>query len=687
MPYRFPPLLRRLAIVFLALAIVLAIAWVVPWKLNLLRGWIGERVQAATGRTLVIDGDLWWRFGRHGRLTVEGLRFGNPSWAGRAEFLQARRVEVDVALWPLLHGRIVLPRVRAEQPDLWLERAPDGRRSWRLDREQSDAKRTLHLGSVALDRGVVTYAETARRAEVRIAVQTTIDGGGRRRLQAEASGRWNDLPVKARAEGDEVLQLRNEDQPYAFELDGRIGSTSIVASGSVLRPREPERADLQLKLAGSSLGEWHRIAGVGLPDTPPYKTEGRLRFDGTRWTYEDFKAVVGRSDLGGRIAFERRAPRPLLSGELVSSSLDLADFGPVIGKPRGAARAATAGGPAKSTKDTTRTATQTAATAAATPTVPAASAAAPADGQRRVLPQQRFDADKWGTLDAAVHFVGQEVRNLGSFPIGKLDFRVKMDDRRLTLSPLLLQLGGGRLDGDLRIDGRAQPMAAQLDLKLRRLQLDTLLPQLRSTKSALGAINGRLVLAGQGQSFAQMLGSADGEAQLAMGRGHVSNLLLELLDLDAYEALSFLVRGDRAVEVRCALVDVGFQRGQMSTRAAVFDTVDTVIEARGRADFTNEQLDLRVTPTAKDLSPLSARVPFDVKGPFAKPQVSPDKARLFARGGGALLLGLINPLAAIIPLIETGPGEDRDCAALMARATQEGLPTVAPPAPAVQKRK
>lgn len=675
MSYRFPPLLRRLAIAFLALAVVLAIAWVVPWKLNLLRGWIGERVQAATGRTLVIDGDLWWRFGRPGRLTVEGVRFANPSWAGRAEFLQARRVEVDVALWPLLHGRIVLPRVRAEQPDLWMERAPDGRRTWRLDRAQNDAKRTLHLGSVTLDRGVVTYAETARRAEVRIAVETTASGG-RARLQADASGRWNDLPVKAHAEGDEVLQLRNDDRPYAFELDGRIGSTAITASGSVVRPREPERADVRLKLAGGSLSEWHRIAGVGLPDTPPYKSEGQLRFDGVRWTYEDFNAVIGRSDLGGRVAFERRAPRPLLSGELVSSSLDLADFGPVIGKARNAGRAAPAGGADKSAK-----------TAGVTRAAAASAPSAPADGQRRVLPQQRFDADKWGTIDADVHFVGQEVRNLGNFPIGKLDFRVKMDDRRLTLSPLLLLLGGGRLEGEVRIDGRAQPMAGQIDLKLRRLQLDTLLPKLRSTKSALGAINGRLVLAGQGQSFAQMLGSANGEAQFAMGRGHVSNLLLELLDLDAYEALSFLVRGDRPVEVRCALIDVGFERGQMSTRTAVFDTVDTVIDARGRADFKNEQLDLRVTPTAKDLSPLSARVPFDLKGPFAKPQVSPDKKRLFARGGGALLLGLINPLAAIIPLIETGPGEDRDCTALMARATQEGLPTAAPPAPEAQKRK
>lgn len=672
MPYRPSPLVRRAAVALAALLVLLAVAWCVPWKLNVLRGWIGERVESATGRALEIDGDVWWRFGRHGRLTVDGLRFANPDWAGRPDMVRARRVEVEVALWPLLSGRVVLARVRAEQPDLWLELAADGRRNWRLDRSQSDAGSTPHLGQVELDRGQVAFVDAAQRSDVRIAVQTG-ERGGRRVLEADASGQWRGLALKAHGVGDEVLQLRNDEVPYRFEVDGRIGGSTVAADGSVVAPREPQAADVHVKLAGGSIGDWHRITGIGLPDTPPYKTEGRVRFDGRRWTYDDFTAVVGRSDLRGHIAFEPGRPRARLSGELVSASLDLADFGPVVGKPRGAK----ADAPAKRPATTSRRA------AAAAPAPAASSASAPAGAARRVLPQERFDASKWGTLDAELHFVGEEVRNLGSFPIGKLDFRMTMDDRRLTLAPLLLQLGGGRLEGRLHIDGRVEPMNAEAAVTLRRLQLDTLLPSLRSTKSALGAINGRLALAGRGDSFAQMLGSADGEAQVAMGHGRVSNLLLELLDLDVYEALGFLVRGDRDVEVRCALVDVGFKQGRMSTRAAVFDTVDTVIEARGHADFAQEQLDLRITPTAKDLSPLSARVPFDVKGSFAQPSVSPDKARLLARGGGAILLGLVNPLAAIIPLIETGPGEDRDCGALMARAKQEGVaPGTAASAPA-----
>ena len=78
--------------------------------------------------------------------------------------------------------------------------------------------------------------------------------------------------------------------------------------------------------------------------------------------------------------------------------------------------------------------------------------------------------------------------------------------------------------------------------------------------------------------------------------------------------------------MRCALVDVGFKRGVMDTRTIVFDTTDTIIEATGQADFAREQLDMRVKPVPKDFSLLTLRVPFDVRGSFQQPQITPDKA-------------------------------------------------------------
>ena len=46
----------------------------------------------------------------------------------------------------------------------------------------------------------------------------------------------------------------------------------------------------------------------------------------------------------------------------------------------------------------------------------------------------------------------------------------------------------------------------------------------------------------------------------------------------------------------------------------------------------------------------------------------PKGRRLLGWGGGALavvVLGLINPLLALLPLVDAGPGADIDCAALM----------------------
>ncbi|MBI4191470.1 MAG: hypothetical protein HY525_13155 [Betaproteobacteria bacterium] len=56
----------------------------------------------------------------------------------------------------------------------------------------------------------------------------------------------------------------------------------------------------------------------------------------------------------------------------------------------------------------------------------------------------------------------------------------------------------------------------------------------------------------------------------------------------------------------------------------------------------------------------------------ADPGFGLDKPTLSLRAGTALLLGVVNPLAALLPLIETGPGKDSNCAQLAASLTATG---------------
>lgn len=53
---------------------------------------------------------------------------------------------------------------------------------------------------------------------------------------------------------------------------------------------------------------------------------------------------------------------------------------------------------------------------------------------------------------------------------------------------------------------------------------------------------------------------------------------------------------------------------------------------------------------------LSLRTPINLEGSFSDVHVSPDKKPLLARASGALALAAVSLLAALIPLIETGPG-------------------------------
>ena len=57
---------------------------------------------------------------------------------------------------------------------------------------------------------------------------------------------------------------------------------------------------------------------------------------------------------------------------------------------------------------------------------------------------------------------------------------------------------------------------------------------------------------------------------------------------------------------------------------------------------------------------MSLRGPVHITGTFRDPDFGVS-GQTIARGVGAAALALINPLLALIPMIETGPGEDVHC--------------------------
>ena len=107
----------------------------------------------------------------------------------------------------------------------------------------------------------------------------------------------------------------------------------------------------------------------------------------------------------------------------------------------------------------------------------------------------------------------------------------------------------------------------------------------------------------------------------------------------------------------------------MEAKTMVIDTEAAKILGEGRVDFRNERYDLTLNAQSKRPSLVALRGPIAIDGTFKNPDVHPETAQIAARVGTSIALGALNPLAALLPLIDLGGATDADCRALIGEAS------------------
>lgn len=618
-----------------ALPIVLAVGiYFFPW--DSLREPINRYVSEQLGRRFAITQHLTVHPGLTSTVRAEGVEFSNPEWASDPYLVKASVAEFDIELMPLLWGKLVLPRIVLTEADIGLQIEPDGRRTWALSRDTSDESAVPKIGALLVNKGSVQYRAAAQGANITALFTLAEEAADQLPLQFKATGKWKNEAFSAQGRTGGVLQLnQNSQAPFPIEVSAVAGKTSLKAKGSIASLADFASVDAMVDLQGRNLEELYRLLGVVLPSTPPYKLRGRLVKSGKVWAASQIQGTLGKSDLTGALSFDQSAAVPMLTGKVASKLLDFADLGPVIGlAPSG-------------------------------PSSPGM-----AEASRRLLPVATLDVVRLKAMNADVTYAAADIRHVKVLPLDKGSVHVKLSSGVLQLDPVSLGVAGGTVAGRIQIDANVVPAAFTTRLDVRGVQLNQLLPAVETTKSSFGKISGQFDLNGRGNSAAQMLGSASGDVAVLMGKGEISNILLEYMGLDGGEIIKFLVRGDSTVQLRCAAAAFDVKQGLMTSRAIVLDTSDTVINGQGRVSLADETLDLVLAPSPKDKSILSLRSPLRIGGTFAAPSVGPDKAALAGRVGIALVLAAINPLLALAATVETGPGQDADCQAVLAQAAK-----------------
>jgi uncharacterized protein involved in outer membrane biogenesis len=645
-------LLKWTAGLFLA-PVLLAVLFIAIFGWNWLRGPIERMSLDKTGRELAISGDLDLKFGWPlPRIHAGAVTFANPAWAKEKQMVAADAVEIAIDLPQLLLRNIVLPEVRLERPVVYLEQGSGGRKNWLLDLNQQDEQARIRIERLTLDNGRLGYDHAAQKTSIRSELSTSNTQPAGAGVTFTAQGQYKGLPLKAHGNGGPVLGLRDESTPYPLKVDLVVGHTGVKAEGTITSLLKFSAMDMRLALRGESLAQLFPLLGIAFPETRAYVTDGHIVHSEQTWRYEKFSGRIGTSDIAGTFQVDTGGKRPAMKADLVSSLLDLADLGPLIGARPGSVQAAIQAAPPPS---------KTAA--------PITAQVRPAQERpARVLPDMPFKTDRWDSVDAEVTLKAKTIRHAKELPLEDLLAHLRLRDSVLTLDPLNFGVAGGHLDAVISLDGSKNPIQAHAKVRARRILIARLFPTVELSKTSIGQVNGEFNLAGKGNSVGRMLASSNGKVGLVVANGEISKMMMEKVGLHLWEMLVLKVTGDKLVKLRCGVADFGVKDGIMHADALIFDTEVTTIVGTGNIDLGQEKLDLTLNQKTKNTSPVALRSPIYVRGSFARPDVKVDKVRVAARALGAIALGIVSPFLALVPLIDAGPGRDSDCGQLVGDA-------------------
>jgi uncharacterized protein involved in outer membrane biogenesis len=659
----------KIVLGFVAL-LALLLALLSLFNLNAIKPWLNEKVSDATGRPFAINGDLmlnwqrpvapqtgWRRFVPWPHLQANDITLGNPDWATTGPTMaRIQRIDFNIDLLPLLARTISISSLVLTEPQLNLEKEKDGKRgepgrnnwTFKKDEKESESKWNLAIHDLKLTRGTVRYVDAEKLADVTARIDTSTDGG----TAYELAGEFNKEKVTGKGLAGALLSLQKENVQYPVKAELHVGKTDIYADGTFTDPTKLSALDVNLKIEGANMALLFPLTGILLPETPKFSTAGRvhgkLAKDNIDLTYEKFTGKVGSSDIGGTLRYLQKGEtgdRPMLRGEVASNYLNIKDLSALVGSDSDADRK-------KRGAETTQPA-------------------------NKALPVEPFKTDRWNRIDIDVAFSGKKIVRSEDLPIDNLYTKIKMANGALTLAPLNFGVAGGKLKTQLRIDGRADPAKAELQMSAQGLQVRKLFPAAESMRASVGELYGEAKLTAVGNSPAALLGSSNGELHALVSEGTVSKFILEAMGLNIGSVVISKLFGDKQVQLNCAATDFKITDGLMEAQTFVIDTHDATIGVNGNVNLAKETMDLKIRPESKGVRIISLRSPLYVAGTFKKPDVGVDKGVLAAKAGAAVVLGTVAaPAAALLALINPGPGQDSPCGKLLADARK---PPVAPP--------
>jgi uncharacterized protein involved in outer membrane biogenesis len=576
------------------------------------RQYLIRKIEAASGRRLHAD-TLTLRLTPALRIDAAGLGISNPDWARSAQepdFLRAQSASLNVALLPLLIGRVRVEDAQMEGVQLFLTHSAD-RDNWHFQAEgKNDAKSASSTGKnsavslpehVSIRQAAVQYraidADGKDIGKVRRwqLPSITLDASGRQ-AQTEIQVAADDRIVLLHMRADDLSALRNGGTSAITlhaEVPEQAAAGNIDVKGTLGLAKDLAGTDLRAHIDMPADSPWQLLMGFAGRKLAAIKLDTALRGQAGRLEIGPLAFALGDLRVNGQgVVHTGQAPWRV-EGQLRTEALDWAQMTRDAGLPQP---------PPK-----------------------------PPGALFRDVPLawpllQRIDGY---TADLDLQLGVLKLRS--GLPLQNVKIKMQLQTDQMRIPAFSANLAGGAVAADAFFTGHDRHI--KLNLKASGVSVEQWRDLLNRPKLFSGApLTVNANVSASGTSLNQLAATMSGPVSLRMGR----TVVYSSRGNDAETLLTGLVpalAGKRAehMEVVCMVASLPFDNGRATaTSIAGARTESSQLLTDGVIDLRDQTLDLHGRVTGVDGARLGLSMfagDVNISGKLVKPRF-----RLDARG-------------------------------------------------------
>lgn len=607
----------KIAVVLVIALFVAVFAILKSVDFNQYKGLVAQKVEEATGRKLTIAGDVHLNiFTLTPGVAVDNVTFANAPWGTRPDMLKLKRLDVQVALLPLLSKQIEVKRLVLVSPDILLETNAKGEGNWVFSKAApaaqpakpapaSGAPAALPIvNKVSIQNGVLTYIDgvTHKKTVLDLDNLSAQANSSSSPLTIAVNGKYNGNPFSIDGTVGPMGELQAPSKPYPVDITAEAGGAKVKLSGTIAKPMQAKGFNLDVSVNGSNVADLGALTGSAMPKIGPYSLAAHLGEAQGGIKVEHLKAALGKSDLAGD-ALLLQGKTPTLKGTFSSKLIDLAEL------------SAAAGGGAK---------------AAEKPAAPSGGG----KGGGKLFSDAPLKLDGLKAANADVKLSAQTVKTPNGVELHNVVAGLALNNGLLTLKPVTADMANGKLSADVVVDARQPQAGVTVDAKANNIDLGALVKEMKINQKIEGKANFDSAIKGSGSSVHGIMAGLNGHTDFAMGESHIDNTYMKILFADLAKAV---IGGGDASKINCVLSHFDINKGVAVSKALIMDTDTVTMRGSGDINLGTEQIDMVLTPDPKEVSLVNLAIPVKITGPLTSPSFVPDAAAVAKKAGEAVI--------------------------------------------------